>query len=329
MIISKTPFRVSFIGGGSDLRSFYKHEPGCVISTSINKYMYLSMHRYFYNNQSLIKYSSTENVKSIDEIKHNIIREVFRLFKINNVDFNSTADIPSGTGMASSSAFTVGLINLCSAFLGQNLPNHELAKLACEIEIEILGEPIGKQDQYGCALGGLKFIQFNPDESVEVKPIFLNANKINIIDENLLLFYTNINRSASKILKDQNINIIESKSHRDNLKKMTIFAKDMYDEFVKGNVESLGHFLNESWKLKQSMSSKISNPEINQIYDTAIKNGADGGKLLGAGGGGFFLFYCSKEKQKKLRKSLSKFKELDFKLDFGGASIIFNNNNEK
>ena len=154
MIISKTPFRVSFIGGGSDLRSFYKHEPGCVISTSINKYIYLSMHRYFYDNQSLIKYSSTENVNSIDEIKHNIIREVFRLFKINDVDFNSTADIPSGTGMASSSAFTVGLINLCSAFLGQNLPNHELAKLACEIEIEILGEPIGKQDQYGCALGG-------------------------------------------------------------------------------------------------------------------------------------------------------------------------------
>ena len=228
--------------------------------------------------------------------------------------------------MASSSAFTVGLINLCSAFLGQNLPNHELAKLACEIEIEILGEPIGKQDQYGCALGGLKFIQFNPDESVEVRPIFLSADKINIIDENLLLFYTNINRSASKILKDQNKNTNESKSHRDNLKNMTILAKDMYDEFIKGNIKSLGHFLNESWKLKQSMSSKISNPEINQIYETAIKNGADGGKLLGAGGGGFFLFYCEKEKQKKLRKSLSKFKELDFKLDFDGASIIFNNN---
>tara|TARA_B110000003_G_scaffold210859_1_gene209826 strand:- start:89 stop:1081 length:993 start_codon:yes stop_codon:yes gene_type:complete len=330
MVICRTPFRVSFIGGGSDLKSFYKHEPGCVISTSIDKYMYLSMHKYFHDNQSIIKYSSTEKITSINEIKHDIIREVFRLFSIKNVDFNSIADIPAGTGMASSSAFTVALINLCSAYLGHNLPNHELAKLACEVEIEILKEPIGKQDQYGCALGGLNFIQFNPDDSVEVKPIFLSNQKINMMNDNLLLFYTNIDRSASKILKDQNKNTIESKSHRDNLRRMTFLTKEMYNEFLKGNVNSLGHFLNESWKLKQSMSSKISNQHINDIYKIAMNNGADGGKLLGAGGGGFFLFYCEKEKQEKLRKSLLKFKELKFKFDYKGSSIIFNDNkNEK
>lgn len=326
MIICRTPFRMSFVGGGSDLKSFYKHEPGCVISTPIDKYMYLSMHKYFHENESIIKYSSTEKITSVNEIKHDIIREVFRLFSIKNVDFNSISDIPSGTGMASSSAFTVALINLCSTYLGHNLPNHELAKLACEVEIEILKEPIGKQDQYGCALGGLKYIQFNPDDSVEVKPIFLSNEKINMMNDNLVLFYTNINRSASKILKDQNKNTAESKSHRDNLRRMTFLTKEMYNEFLNGNVNSLGYFLNESWKLKQSMSSKISNQNINDIYKIAINNGAEGGKLLGAGGGGFFLFYCEKEKQEKLRKSLFKFKELKFKFDYEGSKIIFNNN---
>ena len=313
------------MGGGSDLKSFYKDEPGLVISSSIDKYIYLSMHKYFHDDKSIIKYSQTEIVDNINLIKHNIIREVFKKYSIENVDFNSISDIPGGTGMGSSSAFTVGLINLCSNYKKNPLPNYELAKLACNIEIDVLKEPIGKQDQYGCAFGGIKCIKFNPDDSVEIIPILLNSSKIKELDENLLLFYTNINRSASKILSNQNKNTQSSATHRDNLKTMTILANDLLIELQKGNVNVLGDFLNESWTIKQKMASGISNPELNNIYKTAIENGADGGKLLGAGGGGFFLFYCEKNNQEKLRKALSNYKELEFNFEFQGSQIIFNN----
>tara|TARA_B100002052_G_scaffold299170_1_gene335911 strand:- start:15042 stop:16016 length:975 start_codon:yes stop_codon:yes gene_type:complete len=323
MIISKTPFRVSFVGGGSDLRSFYKHSQGGVISASIDKYIYLSIHKYFYPDKSLLKYSKTEYVNNIDQIEHNIIREVFRYFNIKNVDFNSTADIPSGTGMGSSSSFTVGLINLCSNHIGKILPNYEVAKLACEIEIEILKEPIGKQDQYGCAFGGLKYIRFNPDESVEINPIFLSNNKLLDLQNNLLLFYTNFTRSASSILSEQNKNTERDKSVKDNLKSMAYMASQLFLELNNGNVDSVGAYLNEAWQRKKKITTLISNPEIDHIYDKAIKNGALGGKLLGAGGGGFFLFYVLPQNQEKLRKSLNSYVELPFNFDFEGTKIIY------
>ena len=323
MIISKTPFRVSFVGGGSDLRSFYKHTQGGVISTSINKYIYLSVHKYFYPDKLLLKYSKTEYVNNIDQIEHNIIREVFRYFNIKNVDFNSTADIPSGTGMGSSSAFTVGLINLCCSHIGKILPNYEVAKLACEIEIEILKEPIGKQDQYGCALGGLKYIRFNPDESVEINPILLSNNKLLDLQNNLLLFYTNFTRSASSILSEQNKKTERDKSVKDNLKSMADMAFQLFLELNNGNVDSVGAFLNEAWQRKKKITTLISNPEMDHIYDKAIKNGALGGKLLGAGGGGFFLFYVPSQNQEKLRKSLKSYVELPFNFDFEGTKIIY------
>ena len=324
MIISKTPFRMSFVGGGSDLRSFYKDIPGGVISASIDKYIYLSIHKYFHPDRSLLKYSKTEEVNSIDQIEHNIIREVFRFYNIKNVDFNSTADIPSGTGMGSSSAFTVGLINLCSHYNGKILPNYEIAKLACEIEIEILKEPIGKQDQYGCAIGGLKYIRFNPDETVEVNPIFLSNDKLLQLQNNLLLFYTNSVRSASSILSEQNKNTQRNKSVKDNLKSMSKMSSQLFLELNKGNIDLVGTYLNEAWQRKKRMTSLISNPEIDHIYDIAIKNGAMGGKLLGAGGGGFFLFYVPLQNQEKLRKSLKSYIELPFNFDFDGTKIIYN-----
>ena len=283
------------------------------------------MHKYFHDNKSIIKYSETEIIDNINQIKHNLIREVFKKYSINNVDFNSISDIPGGTGMGSSSAFTVGLINLCSNYNKNLLPNYELAKLACEIEIDILKEPIGKQDQYGCAFGGIKCIKFNPDDSVEISPILLDSSKIRKLDNNLLLFYTNINRSASEILSKQNKNTQRSSNHRENLKTMTILAKDLLEEFQKGNTDVLGKYLNESWTIKQKMASGISNPELDYIYKTAIENGAEGGKLLGAGGGGFFLFYCEENKQEKLRNALSNYKELKFNFEFQGSQIIFNN----
>jgi len=326
MLITKTPFRISLVGGGTDLKNFYKNESGCVISTTINKYIYLSMHEYFHQGRYLLKYSKTENIGSITEIKHKIIKEVFRIFDIKNVDFNSTADIPSGTGMGSSSAFTCGLINLCSNYNGISLPNYEIARLACEIEIDILNEPIGKQDQYGCAIGGLKLIKFNTDDSVEIKPIFLQQEKLKKLEDNLLLFYTNITREASTILKEQEINTTSNLTTKDNLKSMSKLTLELYNDLQSNNIESIGYYLNESWLKKRELASKITNPELDFIYKKAIENGALGGKLLGAGGGGFFLFYVEKENQSKLRSALTQYNynELSFSFDFNGTELIFN-----
>ena len=324
MIISKTPFRISFVGGGSDLRSFYKESPGAVISTSIDKYMYLSMHKHFEPSTLLLKYSKTESVKSIDEIEHDIIREVFKYFNICNVDFNSAADIPSGTGMGSSSAFTSGLINLCSNYLGQKLPNYEIAKLACKIEIDILGEPIGKQDQYGCAYGGLKLIQFNSDETVEIKPVLLTNSKLKELQSNLLLFYTDITRKASSVLTEQTKNTKVSQNVRDNLKFMSSMANQLFNDLNKGNINLMGDYLNEAWQRKKSLASNISNPEIDYMYQTAMKSGAKGGKLLGAGGGGFLLLYVPTENHQEVRKSLKNYREVSFNFDYDGTKIIFN-----
>jgi D-glycero-alpha-D-manno-heptose-7-phosphate kinase len=218
MIISRTPFRISFVGGGTDLKEFYKDIPGAVLSTSIDKYIYQSMHEYFQKGKSLIKYSSTEEVDNINQIRHNIVREVFKMFSIDNVDFNSTADIASGTGMGSSSSFTSGLIKLCSEFNNSNLTNLQIAEIACQLEIDILGEPIGKQDQYACAVGGLNLIKFYPDESVEVKSLDLNFSDIKYLEDNLILFYTGSSRSASSILAQQQQNTLNSIKTKENLK---------------------------------------------------------------------------------------------------------------
>jgi len=323
MIISKTPFRISFVGGGTDLKSFYKDYPGCVISTSIDKYIYLSMHEYFHPGRYILKYSKTEEVGSIDEIKHPIIREVFRHFRIRNVDFSSISDIPAGTGMGSSSAFTSGLVNLCSNYQDETIPNYEIARLACHFEIDILNEPIGKQDQYGCAIGGLKYIQFNPDETVEIKPILLPHSKLLKLQNNLLLFYTNLTRSASSILTEQNNNTMESVDVKKNLKKLSHLASQLFDDLNKGNVDLLGEYLNEAWQEKKELATMISNNEIDNIYRIALQNGAVGGKLLGAGGGGFLLFYVPEENHEKLRRALSFCRELLFNFDFDGTKIIF------
>lgn len=325
MIISKTPFRISFLGGGTDLKSFYKENSGSVISTSIDKYIYLSMHNYFYPSRYLLKYSKTEEVGSVNEIEHNIIREVFKRFEIKNIDFNSTADIPSGTGMGSSSAFTAGLINLCSAFNGQRLPQHEIARLACEIEIDVLKDPIGKQDQYGTAIGGFKKINFNSDESVDITPIFLNQQKMLKLQNNLLLFHTNQTRSASSILSEQNKNTINSKKVVNNLKKMSSLADQLFLDLKSQNIEHFGDYLHESWQYKKELASKVSNKNIDELYDIGIKNGAKGGKLLGAGGSGFLLFYVPENKHENIKKALKSCQELPFNFEEEGTKIIFKN----
>ncbi|MCK4385252.1 MAG: GHMP kinase [candidate division Zixibacteria bacterium] len=327
MIITRTPFRISFAGGGTDLEAFYSQHPGCVLSTAINKYMYISIHPYFDNNQIWLKYSKTECASSYNEIEHRCFRQVLYDFKINGVEITTTADVPAGTGLGSSSSFTVGLLLALYSHLGIFASKERIAKEACEIEINKLKEPIGKQDQYAAAYGGLSFIKFHPDGTVSVDPVIMKSDTLRKLQENLLMFYTGDVRSASAILKEQRENT-KSKEKFNNLEKMTELAHSLLDSLQNNNLSLFGEILHEGWLLKKTLANGISNGEINHYYDIALKNGAKGGKLLGAGGGGFLLFYCEKEDQEKLRLALSNLKELKFKFDFEGAKVIYIGNND-
>ena len=321
MIITKTPFRVSFCGGGSDLASFYEKYGGCVLSTSINKYMYISIHPYFNSHKTVLKYSENEIVDDISQIKHTIFNCVLNEMKVDGVEITSTADIPSGTGLGSSSTFTVGLLHTLSCYKGKYHSKTNLAEKACDIEINKLGNPIGKQDQYAAALGGLNFIRFNQDGSVSYEPIMMKAETNKKLQQNLMMFYLGNTRSANDILSEQNKNM-DDNAKVENLLKMCDLACDMKSTLESNDLSNFGPILHESWRLKQSLASGISNTRINELYDKAIKAGASGGKLLGAGGGGFLLFYCEPEKQELLRIALG-LKPLEFSFDRDGTSIVY------
>ena len=323
MIISRTPFRVSFAGGGSDMREYYQNFGGAVLSVTIDKYIYLSMHPYFNENKIFLKYSGNELVDKAEDIKHRIIRHVFTNLNISGVDLNSSADIPAGTGLGSSSAFTSGLLNLTYSYLGKYISRESIAKMACEIEIEQLGEPIGKQDQYACAVGGLNFIEFLDNEKVIINKVKLPKDKFNQLEDNLMMFYLGNTRSASEILSEQRKNIISSEAKNDNLHKMVKLAYDLQSELMSGNIDSMGEILHTGWLYKKELASQISNPQIDYYYEKALAAGAQGGKLLGAGGGGFLLFYVQKEKQTDVKNALSDLMELPFKFDSSGSTIVF------
>ena len=321
MIITKTPFRVSFFGGGSDIPDFYREHGGCVLSTSINKYMYISIHPYFFSNQTVLKYSENEIVDDISQIKHSIINCVLNEMKVDGVEITSTADIPSGTGLGSSSTFTVGLLHTIACYIGKYYSKANIAEKACEIEIKKLGNPIGKQDQYAAALGGLNFIRFNQDETVSYEPIMMNAETNKKLQQSLVMFYLGSSRSANDILTEQKKNISNYAKKR-SLLRMCDFTREMKSALENNDLSDFGSVLHESWMLKQSLASGITNPEINDLYGKAIGAGASGGKLLGAGGGGFLLFYCEKEKQERLRIALG-LKQLDFSFDRDGTSVVY------
>ena len=321
MLITKTPFLISFCGGGSDLPAFYENHGGCVLSTSINKYMYISIHPYFNPEQTLLKYSENELVENIKNIRHKIFKQVLNDMQISGVEIGSTADVPGGTGLGSSSTFTVGLLNTLYCYKGKFVSKGRLAKEACNVEIEGLGSPIGKQDQYAAAYGGLNFIRFNKDETVSVSPIMMQAKTYKQLQENLVMFYTGITRSANSILSEQKKNISQD-SKNDNLLKMCRLAENMKEALENNDLSSFGEILNKSWELKRTLASGISNPEIDRAYEIALNSGAMGGKLLGAGGGGFLLFYCEKEKQEKLKENI-KLREFEFKFDQDGTSVAY------
>ena len=325
MIITRTPFRISFAGGGSDIQSYYEKYNGAVLSVTIDKYMHLAMHPLFQENEYLLKYSKIESIANIEDIKHPIIKNVFKRYGIKGVDFNASADIPSGTGLASSSAFTVGLINLCNAYTDKYIDKKNIAELACEIEINDLKAPIGKQDQYACASGGFNYIEFNTNGTVDVEKIYLKEHTYNKLNQNLLLFFTGQTRDSYSILSEQNANIKNDNKKIENMHKMVELAKILKKEMQEGHPDAMGEILHQSWLYKRELATGISNNNINDAYETAIKAGASGGKLLGAGGGGFLLFYVKEENQNNVRNALSSLKEIDFKFDNQGTNIIYYN----
>lgn len=321
MIITRTPFRVSFAGGGSDIASFYTKHGGCVLSTAINKYMYISVHPSFDAEETVLKYSETEIVKDIKDIKHKYFCQVLSDLNVKGVEIVSTADVPAGTGLGSSSSFTVGLLHSLYAYKGIYVSKERLAAEACETEIGRLQNPIGKQDQYAAAYGGLNFYEFRRDGSVIVEPVIMNSGKKRELEDNLMMFYTGKLHSASAILKEQSTNITAGDKEQNQI-KMCGLARQLRDELSTGNIDAMGEILHENWLLKKTLANGISNPAIDKAYENALKAGALGGKLLGAGGGGFLLFYVPKEKQENVRKKIG-LPQMQARFDSQGSVIVF------
>ncbi|MDZ7846823.1 MAG: GHMP kinase [Owenweeksia sp.] len=326
MIITKTPFRISFVGGGSDLEAFYARSKGAVLSTSINKYMYISSHAFFEEDKIRIKYSQTETVDQVAAIQHPILKTALQKFGIEGgIEISSIADLPSGTGMGSSSSFTVGLLHNLHAITHNYASAEQLAREACEIEIDLLQEPIGKQDQYAAAFGGLNVIEFHGSGRVSVNPVYMGAEAYQALEKNLCLYYIGNQRSASSILSEQRQNTGQEEKYR-NLQNMVALVYELRDALMAGQLDDFGRLMHENWELKRQLASGISNPLIDELYNKAMQNGAMGGKLLGAGGGGFMLFYCPAEKQSQLDEALKKVRRFPFKFEQDGSKVIHYDN---
>lgn len=321
MIITRAPFRVSFCGGGSDLPGFYEKYGGCVLSTTIRKYMYLTIHNYFEKDKIVLKYSKTEIVDNYDQIEHRIFKQCLKDYDIKGVELSSMADIPAGTGLGSSSTFTVALLQLLNTYKGTYQSKYKLAKDACEVEIDKLKEPIGKQDQFAAAFGGLKFYEFMPNGFVNVEPVVMAPESYKKLENNILMFYLGGTHSASEILKEQSQNVKAlDKAAVQN--KMCDLTRELKAELQNNNVDAMGELLHKNWMLKKTLASGITNPLIDETYDLAMAAGATGGKLLGAGGAGFMIFYVPQSKHEDVRKALSNLREMDFEMDNSGASIV-------
>ena len=323
MIITRTPFRVSFAGGSTDIPEFYSREIGAVVSTAINKYMYIMVNKPF-DNIVRVCYSQTEVVTSADEVRHPLVREALKLVGITDgIEIVSMADIPAGSGLGSSSSFTVGLLNALYAYTGHLKSAEELAQTACHIEINLIKEPIGKQDQYIAAYGGFRYFQFNRDGTVFTEPIIYSETKQKILSDNLVMFHTGNSRKAGSILSDLKKNI-DKKEKIDCLIKMRDMAiglKNCLNNDCSPDI--LSEYLRKGWLLKMQLSPVISNDNIDKYYKQAIGSGALSGKILGAGSEGFLLFYCPKEKQPKLIKKMQNLIHTKFSFEPEGSKIIF------
>lgn len=324
MIVSKTPFRISFFGGGSDLPSYYNQSPGMVVSATIDKYLYISLNKKF-DDSIRVSYSTTEIVDDIESLKHDIVKHTLRYFDVTKgIELASISDLPSnGTGMGASSAFAVGLIKAIEAykFSDDYLCKGSLAELACQIEITLCKKPIGKQDQYACAYGGFNTHIFGADK-VYSKRITLDEDIKNYMEQNLILLHTSKGRSADDILKNQSKRMTDNKKSFDNIKCMVDLAKQFEIDLNNKNLNHFGEMLDYSWQLKKEVSDDISNLEIDEMYEDAKNCGAKGGKILGAGGGGFMLLFADPKAQQKIKEKFYNNKPFNFKFDFSGACVF-------
>lgn len=324
MIVSRTPFRMSFAGGGSDQPSFYRRFGGAVVSTAINQFVYVTVNRKF-DEKIRVSYSRTEEARSVRRIRHPLVREAMTLLGTQGgVEITSIADIPAkGTGLGSSSSFTVGLLNALHAFSERHASAEQLASEACTIEIERCGEPIGKQDQYAAAYGGLNYIQFNPDDSVHVEPIICKRETIQRIQAHTLVFYTGITRSASSLLRDQQRAVAGDKKKQQAVQRMVELARQMRRELQANRVSGFGEVLHEGWHLKKSLDANIATGRIDEWYAEARKAGAIGGKLLGAGAGGFLMLQAPPDRHEAVAHALTGLRRMDFQFESQGSRIIF------
>lgn len=321
MIIVQSPLRISLFGGGTDFPNYYLQEGGCVFSTAIDKYVFVVIKQRF-DDKLRIGYTRTEMVDRIDEVQHELIREALRMTGISKgVEITTMGDIPAGSGLGSSSAVTVGALHAMYAYLNESVPASRLAREACEIEIQKLKKPIGVQDQYISAFGGLRFIEFHTDGAIQVEQVALDGLVKRRLNENLLIFFTGVTRQADTILAEQNVNISQ---HMAVLREMKQMAHTARQELEAGNIDALGELLHESWQLKKQLASRISNGFIEVAYQAARTAGALGGKILGAGGGGFLLLYCPYERRDAVRRALKDLQELPFQLEPDGSKVIFN-----
>lgn len=320
MIITKTPLRISFTGGGTDLPDYYLKNGGAVVSTAIDKYIYITVNKKF-DDKIRVSYSETELVDDVEELRHELVRECLKLVGLRGgIEITSIADIPAGTGLGSSSTFTVGLLNALHTYEGYTPSAEELAREACEIEIGVLKHPIGKQDQYAAAYGGINYFCFHQDGTVSRDCISLNDGDSRKMRQKLMLFFTGMTRSADTILQEQKQN---TASRMETLDFMRDQAGAMYRELTENGFNvRFGRELHAGWLRKQSLASAISNSAISGHYERALAAGAEGGKLLGAGGGGFLLFYCDEEKQEAVERAVG-LPRIDFQVSPRGSQVIF------
>lgn len=326
MIISKTPFRVSFFGGGTDYPVWYKENSGAVLSTTIDKYCYINIRHLppFFEHKHRIVYSLIENVKTVEEIRHPVVRALLKMFKINRgVEIHHDGDLPARSGLGSSSAFTVGMLNVLYALNGKIVSKFDLAKQAIHLEREVLKENVGSQDQVAVTFGGFNKVIFHNDHNFKLEPITLPKEKLDCLQNHLMLIFTGFSRFSSKIAAEQIKNTSNRKSELSLIRQMVDHAVEILNS--NRDIEDFGKLLAESWNLKKRLSTKITTFEINSIYETALRNGALGGKLLGAGGGGFMLLFVPPEKRKKVKKSLKDLLEIQFNFESSGSQIVYYN----
>lgn len=324
MIISRTPLRMSFVGGGSDLPYFYEKFGGAVLSTTVDKYVFVTCNRKF-DNGIRIAYSKNEEVANIGQIEHNIVRETMEFLKIDGgVEITTIADVPSrGTGLGSSSSFTVGLLHVLQAFKGRQVSSSTLAEQCCYIELNRCKEPIGKQDQYAAAFGGFNLIEFQTDGRVDVTPVVMPQKTRQELSSRIIAFYTGVTRSASALLKVQSDNVASDATRQETLKRMVRSAYTMKDELERGNLDIFGEILHENWESKKSLADGISTLQIDEWYASARRAGAEGGKILGAGAGGFLVFYAKEERHAAIEAALKELRRVKFGFEPLGSRIIF------